>query len=113
MSERTEKNAGLVRTEDRGCALDANRGGGDHGLVNPEKRARKPQLFSTRALFPIRPGTPGVVTIPSTDFKSPTGDISIALPALLDVGFYFLVPISHAATSTGRGAYCFFLNVGN
>ena len=37
---------------------------------------------------------------------------SMALPALLDVGS-ILVPISHAATPTGRDAYCFFLNVGN
>ncbi len=75
-----------------------------------EKRAPKPELFSTRALLPIRPGTPGVVTVPSTDFKSHKH--RFACP-FLDVGFYFLVPISHAATSTGRGAYCFFLNVGN
>ena len=52
---------------------------------------------------------------PETDFcfSYRSRVISIALPALLDVGFYFLVPISHAATSTGRGAYCLFLNVGN
>jgi hypothetical protein len=30
--ERAEKNAGLIRSEDRGRAADANRGGGDHGL---------------------------------------------------------------------------------
>jgi hypothetical protein len=36
MSKRTEKNSGLVRTEDRGCAPDASRGGSDHGLINGE-----------------------------------------------------------------------------
>jgi hypothetical protein len=74
-----------------------------------EKRAPKPELLSTRALFPIRPGTPGVVTLPSTDFKS--HKYRLARP--VDVGFYFLLPISHAATPTGRGAYCFSLNVGD
>jgi len=32
------------------------------------------------------PGRPGIVTIPSTDDKSPIGGISIDLPTLLDVG---------------------------
>ena len=58
-----------------------------------------------RDLFPILPGAPDVVTLPSTDLKS--YGMSIALPALVDVGFYFLVPISHAATATGRDAYLF------
>ena len=113
MSERTEKNARLVRTEDRGRAMDANRGGSDHGLVNPEKRVRKPQVFSTRALFAILPGTPRHRYDSFDRPEESSGGISIALPALVDVGFYFLVPISRAATPTGRGAYCFFLNVGD
>jgi hypothetical protein len=37
VSERAQKNAGLVRPEDRGRALDANRGGGNHGLAIPKK----------------------------------------------------------------------------
>ena len=77
-----------------------------------EKRARNRNYFQRKLSSQSCPGRPGVVTVPSTDFKSPRG-ISIALPALVDVGFYFLVPISHAATPTGRGAYCFFLNVGD
>ncbi len=114
MSERTEKNAGLVRAEDRGRALDANRGGGDHGLVNQEKRARKPAIIFNAALFPILPGIPPEsLRFLRTDLKSPTARMSIALPALVDVGSMFLVPISHAATPTSRGAYCFFLNIGN
>ncbi len=52
VSERTEKNSGLVRAEDRGRALDAYRGGGDHGLVNLEKRARKPAIIFNANLLP-------------------------------------------------------------
>ena len=37
VAERAQKNAGLVRSEDRGRALDANRGDGDHGLVIPAR----------------------------------------------------------------------------
>jgi hypothetical protein len=44
VAERAQKNAGLVRSEDRGRALDANRGG-VHGLVIPEKRDRRPRLL--------------------------------------------------------------------
>ena len=112
VSERAQKNAGLVRAEDRGRAMDANRGGGDHGLAIPEKRGWKPQVFSTRALFAILPGTPRH-RYDSFDRPEESSGESIALPALVDVGFYFLVPISRAATPTGRGAYCFFLNVGD
>ena len=50
--ERTEKNSGLVRAENRGRALDAYRGGGDHGLVNLEKRARKPAIIFNANLLP-------------------------------------------------------------
>jgi hypothetical protein len=50
VSERTEKNSGLVRAEDRGRALDTYRGGGDHGLFAPEKRARKLAIIFQREL---------------------------------------------------------------
>src|SRR5205807_6657804 len=52
VSERTEKNSGLVRAKDRGRALDAYRGSGDHGLVNLEKRARKPAIIFNANLLP-------------------------------------------------------------
>jgi hypothetical protein len=57
VSERAQKNAGLVRPEDRGRALDANRGGRDHGLAIPEKQGRKPRLGQSTVLFflPILP----------------------------------------------------------
>ena len=60
MSERAEKNAGLVRAEDRGRTLDANRGGG-HGLAIPEKRGWKLRLVnrqfscSFRFFLPVCP----------------------------------------------------------
>ena len=60
VSERAQKNAGLVWSEDRGRATDANRGGGDHGLAIPEKRGRKPRLVnrkfssSSRFFFPAQ-----------------------------------------------------------
>jgi hypothetical protein len=50
--EGTEKNSGLVRAKDRGRALDAYRGGGDHRLVNLEKRARKPAIIFNANLLP-------------------------------------------------------------
>jgi hypothetical protein len=43
-SERAQKNAGLVGSEDRGSALNVHRGG-DHGLAIPDKRDRKPRLL--------------------------------------------------------------------
>lgn len=60
VAERAQKNAGLVWSEDRGRATDANRGGGDHGLAIPQKRGRKPRLVkrkfssSSRFFFPVR-----------------------------------------------------------
>jgi len=42
--ERAQKNAGLIRPEDRGRAFDVNRVG-FHGLVIPEKRDRRPRLL--------------------------------------------------------------------
>lgn len=84
--ERTEKNSGLVRTEDRGRALDAYRGGGDHGLVNLEKRARKPAIIVNANLSSEScPGHSAVVQLLRTDLKSPTERMSIASPALVDV----------------------------
>ena len=32
---------------------------------------------------------------------------------IVDVGDYLLVPVSHATTAAGRGARCFFFNVGD
>ena len=85
--ERTEKNSGLVRTEDRGRALDAYRGGGNHGLVNLEKRAGKPAIiFNANLSSESYPGHSGVVQLLRTDLKSPTERMSIALPVLVDVG---------------------------
>jgi hypothetical protein len=87
--ERTEKNSGLVRAEDRGRALDAYRRGGDHGLVNLEKRARKPAIVFGANSLPNPARVTPVVRLLRTDLKSPTERMIIALPALVDVGFMF------------------------
>jgi hypothetical protein len=48
VSKRAQKNAGLVWSEDRRRATDANRGGGDHGFAIPEKRGRKTRLVNRK-----------------------------------------------------------------
>jgi hypothetical protein len=73
-----------------------------------------PQLFSTRTFFRVLPGTARSRSAASNRLEQSNWENGYSLArALVDVGFDFLVPISHAATPTNRGAYCFFLNVGN
>ena len=57
MPEGAQKNAGLVGPQDCGRTLDANRGGGDHGLTILEKRGRNRRLGQPTILFflPILP----------------------------------------------------------
>jgi hypothetical protein len=54
MPEGAQKNAGLVGPQDCGRTLDANRGGGDHGLTILEKRGRNRRL-----------GQPAISLLPS------------------------------------------------
>ena len=112
--ERTEKNSGLVRTEDRGRALDAYRGGGDHGLVNLEKTSPEARnYFQRESFFRVLPGTLRSRSVASNRLEESNGENEYRLARPCGCQVYVLVPISHAATPTNRGAYCFFLNVGN
>jgi hypothetical protein len=70
-----------------------------------------PQLFKAGSSNPARGASASLLFLP--DLKSLTGEMIMAAPAPCGCRVYFLVPISHPATATGRDAYCVFLNVGN
>jgi len=72
-----------------------------------------PQLFKAGSSNPARGASASLLfTIPSPLEEPNRGnDYGLASPCGCRV--YFLVPISHPATATGRDAYCVFLNVGN
>src|SRR2546426_8652658 len=72
-----------------------------------------PQLFSTRTFFRVLPGTPRSRSVASNRLEESNGENEYRLARPCGCGVYVLVPISHAATPTNRGAYCLFLNVGN
>jgi hypothetical protein len=69
-SERAQKNAGLVRSEDRGRAVDVYRGG-HHGVAIPERRDRKPWLLKMVIGF-------GIETLGCSDQKVIASDHTAA-----------------------------------
>jgi hypothetical protein len=72
-----------------------------------------PQLFSTRTFFRVLPGTLRSRSVASNRLEESNGQNEYRLARPCGFPIYVLVLISHAATPTNRGAYCFFLNVGN
>ena len=72
-----------------------------------------PQLFSTRTFFRVLPGTPRSRSVASNRLEESNEENEYRVARPCGCRVYVLVPISHAATPTGRGAYCFFFNVGN
>jgi hypothetical protein len=77
------------------------------------KPTRRPQLFSTWAL-PILPGGTLRRLYYSFDrLQEPNRGNEYGLASPCGCRVYFLVPIFHPTTATGRDAFCFFLNIGN
>jgi hypothetical protein len=68
-----------------------------------------PQLFSTRTFFRVLPGTLRSRSVASNRLEESNGQNEYRLARPFGFPIYVLV----AATPTDRGAYCFFLNVGN
>ena len=97
-SERAQKNAGLVRSEDRGRAVDVYRTG-DHGVAIPERFDRKPWLLKMAIGFVIE-------TLAGSEQKVIASDhTAIGIPRNLVVHAY--------GRSLGREPVAFLLVAGH